>query len=88
MLGARLEHNMLAAQLKYIAAGGDLLNVEGLADLLGRLALDHVGHRQACEVEQGLDVQVVGGLQAVPRLGRRLSCKLSLVWVAGSVTKE
>ena len=35
-------------------------DVEGLADLLGRLALDHVGHRLAGDVQESLDVQVVG----------------------------
>lgn len=34
-------------------------DVEGLADLLGRLALDHVGHGLAADVKQGLDVHVV-----------------------------
>ena len=38
-----------------------VLDVERLADLLGGLALDHVGHGLASDVEEALDVQVVGG---------------------------
>ncbi len=38
-----------------------VLDVEGLPDLLRRLALDHVGHRLAGDVEEALDVKVVGG---------------------------
>jgi hypothetical protein len=39
------------------------LNIEGLANLLRRFALDHVGDRLAADVEKGLNVQVVCGLQ-------------------------
>jgi hypothetical protein len=39
-----------------------ILNIECLADFLGRLALDHVGYRLATDVEQGFDVKVVCGL--------------------------
>lgn len=43
--------------------GGEIvLDVEGLADLLRRLALDHVGDGLATNVQQGLDIEVVGGL--------------------------
>ena len=37
-----------------------VLNVECLADLLWRLALDHVGDGLAPDVEESLDVHVVG----------------------------
>jgi hypothetical protein len=37
-------------------------DVERLPDLLGRLALDHVGNGLAANVEKGLDVEVVGSL--------------------------
>ena len=40
------------------------MDVEGLADLVGRFALDHVGDGLAANVEEGLDVQVVGRLQS------------------------
>jgi len=36
-------------------------DVEGLADLLGGLALDDVGNGLAADVEEGLDIKVVGG---------------------------
>lgn len=43
--------------------GGEVVgDVECLADLLGGLALDHVGDSLAADVEQGLDVEIVGGL--------------------------
>ena len=35
--------------------------VEGLADLLWRLAFDHVGNGLATNVKQSLDVEIVGG---------------------------
>ena len=43
-----------------LARGEVVLDVERLPDLLGRLALDHVGHRLAGDVQKALDVQVVG----------------------------
>lgn len=42
-----------------------VLNVERLANLLGWLTLDHVGNSLAANIEQGLDVKVVGGLVSV-----------------------
>ena len=38
-----------------------VLDVERLSNLFGCLALDHVGDGLACDVQQALDVQVVGG---------------------------
>ena len=37
-------------------------HIEGLANFLRRLALDHVGHALAGDVQQSLDIQVVRGL--------------------------
>lgn len=37
-------------------------DVEGLANLLGRLALDHVGHGLAANIQESLDVEVVRSL--------------------------
>ena len=37
-------------------------DVEGLSDLLGGLALDHVGNGLAANIKKGLDVEVVGSL--------------------------
>ena len=54
---------VLATNLLLLLGGEIVLDVEGLADLVGGLALDHVGNRLAADVEEGLDVEVVGGLQ-------------------------
>lgn len=53
---------VLAADLLLLLGGEVVGDVERLADLLGGLALDHVGHRLAADVEEGLDVEVVGRL--------------------------
>jgi hypothetical protein len=43
--------------------GGEVvLNIEGLTDLLGGLAFDHIGDGLAAHIEKSLDVEVVGGL--------------------------
>jgi hypothetical protein len=52
---------VLAADLVLLLRSEVVLNVEGLTDLLRRLALDHVGDGLAADVEEGLDVHVVGG---------------------------
>lgn len=52
---------VLAADLLLLLGGEVVLDVEGLADLLGGLALDHVGNSLAADVKKGLDVHVVGG---------------------------
>lgn len=39
-----------------------VLDVEGLADLLWGLALDHVGNGLTTDIEKRLDVEVVCGL--------------------------
>lgn len=49
-------------------------DVEVLPDFLWRLALDHVGDRQACQVQEGLDVQVVGSLWGIWVIGARYGC--------------
>ena len=56
---------VLAADLLLLLGGEVILDVERLADLVGGLALDHVGDGLAADVEQGLDVEVVGGLWSV-----------------------
>jgi hypothetical protein len=38
------------------------LDVERLPDLLGRLALDHLRHRLARQIQEALDVEVIGSL--------------------------
>ena len=39
-----------------------VLDVESLADLLGRLALDHVGHGLAANIQETLDIEIVRSL--------------------------
>jgi hypothetical protein len=52
---------VLTADLVLLLGGEVVLDVEGLANLLGRLALNHVGDGLAADVEERLDVEVVGG---------------------------
>jgi hypothetical protein len=54
---------VLAADLLLLLRREVVLDVERLADLVGRLALDHVCDSLAADVEQSLNVEVVGGLQ-------------------------
>jgi hypothetical protein len=58
---------VLAADLLLLLGSEVVLDVEGLSDLVGRLALDHVGDGLAADIEESLDVEVVGGLQIVSR---------------------
>jgi hypothetical protein len=51
---------VLAADLVLLLWGEVVLNVERLADFLGGLAFDHVGHGLAAHVEERLDIHVVG----------------------------
>ncbi len=50
---------VLAADLVFLLWGEVVLDVERLANLLWRLALDHVGNSLAPHVEQSLDIHVV-----------------------------
>lgn len=52
---------VLAADLIFLFWREVVLDVEGLANLLWRLALDHVRDGLAADVEERLDVHVVGG---------------------------
>jgi hypothetical protein len=54
---------VLAANLLLLLRSEVVLDVEGLADLVGRLALDHVGDGLAADVEERLDIEVVCGLE-------------------------
>jgi hypothetical protein len=51
---------VLATDLVLLLGSEVVLNVEGLADLLRRLALDHVRDGLAADVKKSLDVHVVG----------------------------
>lgn len=51
---------VLPADLLLLLGGEVVLDVERLADLLGRFALDHVCDSLAADIEKSLDVHVVG----------------------------
>lgn len=54
---------VLTADLLLFLGGEVVGDVKGLSDLLGRLALDHVRNGLAANVEEGLDVEIVGCLE-------------------------
>lgn len=56
---------VLAADLLLLLGGEVVLDVERLADLVGRLALDHVRDGLAADIQESLNVEVVGRLQRV-----------------------
>lgn len=68
MLGGNYVINLLLGPLVFttnliLFFGREVvLDVEGFADLFGRLALDHVGDSLAADIEESLDVEVVGSL--------------------------
>jgi hypothetical protein len=51
---------VLAADLVFLFGSKVILDVECLADLLGRFAFDHVGDGLAADIEESFDVHVVG----------------------------
>lgn len=53
---------VLATDLIFLIRGEVILNVKGLADLLGGFALDHVRHSLATDVEKSFDVKIVCSL--------------------------
>jgi len=53
---------VLAANLLFLLRSEVVLDVESLADLLGRLALDHVCDGLASNIEKSLDIEEVGSL--------------------------
>lgn len=53
---------VLPANLLLLLGGKVVLDVEEFPDLIGGLSLNHVGDGLATDVEEGLDVQEVGGL--------------------------
>lgn len=56
---------VLPANLVFLFWGEVILNVECFADLLWRLSLDHVGNSFTTDVEESLDIQVIGSLETV-----------------------
>jgi hypothetical protein len=57
---------VLLAHLLFLAGGEVVLDVESLADLLGGLALDHVGDSLAGHIEKAFNIQVVSSLKSQP----------------------
>jgi len=53
---------VLAADLLLLLRSEVVGDIEGLADLLRGLALDHVGDGLAANIKKRLDVEIVGGL--------------------------
>ena len=53
---------VLTTDLLLFLWGEVVLDVKGLANLLGRLALDHVGDGLAANIEESLDVEKVCSL--------------------------
>jgi hypothetical protein len=53
------------AHLLFLAGSEVVLDVESLADLLGGLALDHVGDSLAGHIKKAFNVQVVSSLKNV-----------------------
>jgi hypothetical protein len=53
---------VLTTDLLLLLGGEVVGNVESLADLLRRLALDHVGHSLAADIEKRLDIKEIGCL--------------------------
>lgn len=53
---------VLTTNLVFFLGSEVVLNVESLADLLRRLALNHVGNCLAPNVEKRLDIEIVGSL--------------------------
>ena len=51
---------VLLLDLLLLLRGEVVLDIERLPDLLRRLPLNHVGHRLAGDVQESLDVQVIG----------------------------
>ena len=53
---------ILATNLIFLFRREVVLDVEGLADLFGGFALDHIGDSLAADVKESFDVKVVGRL--------------------------
>jgi hypothetical protein len=56
---------VLAANLLLLLRSEVIGDIEGLADLLWGLSLNHVGDGLAANIKKGFDVKVVGGLKKV-----------------------
>lgn len=54
---------ILPSDLLFFLGGEVVCDIKCLSDLLGRLALDHVRNSLAADVEERLDIEVIGGLE-------------------------
>ena len=62
LFGSEVVGDVERLELRQYGKIGKDWYVTYLADLLGGLALNHIGNRLAADIKQGLDVQVVGSL--------------------------
>ena len=56
---------VLTTDLIFLFGCEVILDIEGLANLFGRFALDHVGDGFAADVKESFDVEVVGSLRSM-----------------------
>jgi hypothetical protein len=62
--------------------GGEVIcDIEGFADLLRRLSLDHIGNGFAANVKKWLDIKIIGCLdikldQGIPKIGQTTITKM------------
>lgn len=60
---------VLTADLLLLLGGEVIGDVEGLADLLWGLPLDHVGDGLASNIKEGLNIEIIGSLQKPVNMG-------------------
>lgn len=65
---------VLSADLLLLFGGKVVCDVERLANLLGGLALNHVGNSLAADIKQGLDIKIVRGLDSSVSIHFIVSC--------------
>ena len=56
---------VLTTDLVFFFRGEVILDIEGLPNLLRRLAFDHIGYSLAPDVKKRLDVKIVGSLRNI-----------------------
>lgn len=79
---------VLTADLILLLGGEVVLDVEGLTDLLRRLSLDHVRDGLAADIEEGLNVQVVGSLWNIISGSSEINYAYSLIKFAWCSTHQ
>ena len=66
---------VLTTDLIFLLRGEIVLNVKCLTDLFWRLALDHIRNRLATDVQQSLNIKIVGSLNRC-RVSLRSLCRI------------